>query len=813
MEGGTFVQESVQEAITMTMIPMSKSTATEEQREKIFANLMLQGKLHQAVRFITERDQAGIMLPNDIDDKSGLPVIDTLCSKHPPERIPEVDDLEDYDTLPEFVRVDITDETVEKVVRRLSGAAGPRGMDATSLQHWLLRFGTSSQRLRNAVADLADWMANETPPWAATRAMLACRLLALNKWPGIRPIGIGEVWQRLTTKVVLEVTVDAAKAMCGDSQLCVGLEAGVEGGIHAMRLIWEEHKMEGEWGSLLVDARNAFNEGNRIIAMLWTVRHIWPSGARFLFNVYRHWSTLIIRGVDGKALGIPSREGVTQGDPIAMMAYGLIMLPFIKQLKREHPNVSQPWYADDAGAGGKFTAIRKQFERLQELGPARGYFPELSKSILVVREANLAAAQVAFKDLGFKITTGSRYLGGFIGEAAPQEEWVRGKTDAWATAVTTIAKVCQHYPQLAYAGLQKSLQQEWQFLQRVTDGISTEFESVKSSLKDDFLPGLLGQSKIGQPLRDLLALPVKHTGIAIPNPTTSAGGNFMASTVVCGHLVAALRERVQFNGVEHKSVIKEGRAAIKINRTVVHDNELSCLLRPLPPEKKRIIERGRRTGAWISVQPSTVNGTELSAEEFRDATHLRYGQVPPNFPTTCNGCSCNNFSVQHALSCKVGGLVISRHDEIKDELGQLAGKVLKPSAIRDEPLINNGRKVECSRSDAPTEADVSTTPPSPVICDNDNLGDLMIRGFWSRGTDCIVDVRSTDLDSKSYQKNSNDKVLAGQEQEKKRKYLAPCPCISNRRHFTPFVSSTDGLIGKEGQTFAKRLAGLLSEKW
>jgi hypothetical protein len=88
----------------------------------------------------------------------------------------------------------------------------------------------------------------------------------------------------------------------------------------------------------------------------------------------------------------------------------------------------------------------------------------------------------------------------------------------------------------------------------------------------------------------------------------------------------------------------------------------------------------------------------------------------------------------------------------------------------------------------------------------------MIHGFWSRGTDCIIDVRITDLDSKSYQKKSSDKVIAGQEQEKKRKYLAPC--IANRRHFTPLVSSTDGLIGKEqGQTFTKRLAGLLSEKW
>ena len=33
----------------------------------------------------------------------------------------------------------------------------------------------------------------------------------------------------------------------------------------------------------LVDARNGFNEFNRL-AMLWTVRHRWPVGSRFAFN-------------------------------------------------------------------------------------------------------------------------------------------------------------------------------------------------------------------------------------------------------------------------------------------------------------------------------------------------------------------------------------------------------------------------------------------------------------------------------------------------------------------------------------------------
>ena len=40
-------------------------------------------------------------------------------------------------------------------------------------------------------------------------------------------------------------------------------------------------------GTMLVDARNGFNEMSRL-SMLWTVRHSWPAGARFALNCYRH---------------------------------------------------------------------------------------------------------------------------------------------------------------------------------------------------------------------------------------------------------------------------------------------------------------------------------------------------------------------------------------------------------------------------------------------------------------------------------------------------------------------------------------------
>jgi hypothetical protein len=74
--------------------------------------------------------------------------------------------------------------------------------------------------------------------------------------------------------------------------------------------------------------------------------------------------------------------------------------------------VKQPWYADDAGAAGNFDSIRSHFIRLQQIGPTFGYFEKYSCRA----PENLEAAKLAFADLGFEVTTGHRYLGGFLGE-------------------------------------------------------------------------------------------------------------------------------------------------------------------------------------------------------------------------------------------------------------------------------------------------------------------------------------------------------------------------------------------------------------
>ena len=61
---------------------------------------------------------------------------------------------------------------------------------------------------------------------------------------------------------------------------------------------------------LLVNAHIGFNKLSRK-AMLWTVRNLWPGGARFAFNCYCHVVTLFLRRPMGEAETLLSKEGIT----------------------------------------------------------------------------------------------------------------------------------------------------------------------------------------------------------------------------------------------------------------------------------------------------------------------------------------------------------------------------------------------------------------------------------------------------------------------------------------------------------------------
>ena len=153
--------------------------------------------------------------------------------------------------------------------------------------------------------------------------------------------------------------------------------------------------------------------------MLWTVQHLWPSGACFVFNCYCHWSLLVLRNGNGTAIILHSREGVMQGDPLALIAYRIGILPLIKNFKRKILDVTQPWYADDAGALCKFERLETYFDLLNRQGLERGYHLDPTKSVLILHPENIEAGKVFRARHGFRVSRAHFILGVTLGTMSP----------------------------------------------------------------------------------------------------------------------------------------------------------------------------------------------------------------------------------------------------------------------------------------------------------------------------------------------------------------------------------------------------------
>ena len=195
---------------------------------------MLSGKLRQAIYQATNRKGGGCLLPDYQCKKTGdrlqrFSERSTRTCVFPPVEKPVCTAFKEYWEVPETVPFDFTKDDVTWVASKLSGVVGALGAEATELRNWLLRFGCAPEELRVVVSRLADWMANSSPPWAAYCAIIACRLVALDKSPGVRPVGIGETLRQALAKILMRAAEDQANTVCGNLRLCVGLEVSIKG--------------------------------------------------------------------------------------------------------------------------------------------------------------------------------------------------------------------------------------------------------------------------------------------------------------------------------------------------------------------------------------------------------------------------------------------------------------------------------------------------------------------------------------------------------------------------------------------------------
>ena len=88
----------------------------------------------------------------------------------------------------------------------------------------------------------------------------------------------------------------------------------------------------------------------------------------------------------------------------------------------------------------------------------------------------------------------------------------------------------------------------------------------------------------------------------------------MASCVNTGHLVAALRGQVEFQTADHSACLQEGRTAVWRQIQQQAEEALVSTISGGLVQGARQLQRATKTGAWMTVQTSTVNRTEMGAQ-------------------------------------------------------------------------------------------------------------------------------------------------------------------------------------------------------
>ena len=212
----------------------------------------------------------------------------------------------------------------------------------------------------------------------------------------------------------------------------------------------------------------------------------------------------------------------------------------------------------------------------------------------------------------------------------------------------------------------------------------------------------------------------------------------------------------------------------------------------LTESTRKAIDQAKEKGAssWLSVLPLEDQGFTLNKGEFRDALAIRYNKNLRGLPSKC---PCGQkFDLNHALNCKRGGLVIMRHNNIRDFEANLLRQV-------------------CT--------DVETEPPLQPL-DGENLPglsgdearpDVRARGFWRNGQNAFFDIRVTNTNSSSQANLSAERIYAKHESEKKRNYNQRIMQVEHGT-FTPLIFSVNGGVGPECERFHKQVAEKISEK-
>ena len=130
--------------------------------------------------------------------------------------------------------------------------------------------------------------------------------------------------------------------------------------------------------------------------------------------------------------------------------------------------------------------------------------------------------------------------------------------------------------------------------------------------------------------------------------------------------------------------------------------------------------------------PIAEYGFELSKQQFWDSICLIYGWEISKSPTTC---PCGSkFDIQHSMSCKKGGFVTIRHNDLRHLTAKILSEVCYDTEIERTVVPLSGEDLSNQTANR----------------SNETRFDVRVRGFWEREQQQLFDLEVFDTNTCRY---------------------------------------------------------------
>ena len=579
------------------------------------------------------------------------------------------------------------------------------------------------------------------------------RLCALHKGQGdVRPIAAGETFRRLASKIGCLSAKAKSRTLFKDQQYGVATPAGAERVIHICRRLVAHHINNEDFVLCKVDLRNAFNHISRNSFMALT-RHHFPELSPFVEWCYSSDSNLTFG-----ARVVQSSEGVQQGDPLGPLLFSLVMREMAAEIKAGAPDLHlNLWYLDDGVLAGQASDVRHALDIIEIGGPKWGLNLNPSKCEIITHPSS-SHQTTHFPDipgLNINMEGNLSILGSPIGSTTYSRQFLLDSAISQAEeSLEAIEKL--EDPQVAFS------------LIRQCTGFCQMVYSLRTTPTDELLDLCRRLDNAVQrtvetfcrPLSDMARRQAQRNkqfgGLGLRSAEMHATSAYVASVAFASdkdrwdaneaegfsYAVEDINRRVggcmvdKSTGKIHKdSVIKRCPFSpspdidLSQDLAIPRQRDLSHAIsardfeedyaRADPRTRARwLSQTGDGASNWAFTVPSTLCGHAYTPTEFR--TLIRWWLGESIYPQGHN-CPIPNCRLplgpggDHALACKCGHGIITRHNALAEQFSAECSKAgLSPQ--REVSLGNRGPGGALTR-------------PADVYVRNGGLGQALVLDF------------------------------------------------------------------------------------